>query len=568
MARPRRRLRVSLAVPLVACLAGAAGAASHREAPLISQDPFADNTDVYTFVTPSDPNRLTLIANWIPLEEPAAGPNFYSFSDSVLYEIKIDTDRDGKADRVFRFDFSTELRGTTPFAFTGGFGGVPLITALEGPGSEGLGVIQRYTLVDLRRVGKKLKGSQIASGIVAPPNVGKASMPNYDALAAEAVVPLPNGGRAFAGPRDDPFYIDLGAAFDLLSLRRTPPVLTAEEDAGATTNPFGVDALAGRNVHTIAIELPKIELTTDPNAVLGVWATASRPQRTVIKGAPKLKARDDRDDLLKTGGSFVQVSRLGNPLVNEVIISLRDKDLYNASDPLTDAIRIGSFLSPQIVPVLGDAVGTPFPATGRTDLVTTFLKYPGQDPGECSPASPCADLLRIDIGVSPTAPGSENRLGVLGGDPAGFPNGRRLGDDVVDIALRVLAGAGAPRIGDGVNRNDVDFDLSTFPYLASPHPGNCPALATAGRAVILDNETGSLPAGTRLCLDKVSGGCVGTGPECTAGETQLPHLHLAISIAGEAGTFPDPASTACGHGVVVANEPGCGPDTVPACGGG
>jgi hypothetical protein len=566
----RRRHSLLALVPLLVQLSfgvvlGRALAASHREAPLISQDPAADNTDLYVFRSPDAADTVTIVATYIPFEEPASGPTFYAFGDSTRYEIHIDVDRDARADRVFRFEFTTDLRGTGTFAFPAGLTGAPPITALDGPGSEGLGIRQRYTMSELARSGKKLKLAATVTGFVAPPDVGTTAIPDYDALAAQAVVPLANGGRVFVGPRDDPFYIDLGGMFDTLSFARTPPILTAGEDADATVDPFGQDALAGRNVHAIAVQVPRSALVLDPDAVIGVWASASRTQRTTRKGAPKIKLKDDRDDLQKLGGAYVQVSRLGNPLVNELIVPLPQKDRFNGLDPVMDGVFDVFFLNPDLAGVLSSRVGTTFPQTGRTDLVATLLKYPGQAPGECTKTNPCADLLRLDLGVAPTPFGSQNRLGVLGGDLAGFPNGRRVQDDVLDIALRLVAGPGAPRIGDGVNRNDVALPL-TFPYLAPPHPGRVGPPVTTGRAVILDNQTGTLPAGTRLCLDQVGAGCVGVGPECTTGGGPLAHLHTAITVTGQAGTFPDPATTACGHGIVIGGEPGCGPDGVPSCG--
>jgi hypothetical protein len=461
--------RWTLSLAVLAASSGEASAASHREAPRIALDPGADNTDVYAFTSPDDRNAVTFILAMYPYEEPAAGPVFHGFSDSAAYDILIDTDQNAREDVKIEVRF----RSTIPSSVGSLLYGIPPITALDGPGSEGLGLRQSYTVTLARgRDGKFKKQDRVDLGLgtmfVVPPRIGGVTTPSYESLVQQGTYVLANGGRVFTGPRDDAFYADLGAIFDSVNLRRTPPVLTAAEDADDATNPFGVDSIAGFNVHAIAIELPKSALTDDPNAVIGVYGAVSRRQRLMIKGAPKLGKSDTREDLEKAAGAFAQVSRMGNPLVNELIVGAAEKDLYNATAPATDARRIGFFQSLFVVSLLADALGIDLPATERSDVVATYLKYRDQDPRVCTEDSPCADLLRLDLGVPPTTAGSRSRLGVLGGDPAGFPNGRRPWDDVPDIVIRQLAAGLAPGAGDGVNTNDVSL-AETFPYLATPH---------------------------------------------------------------------------------------------------
>jgi hypothetical protein len=428
---------------------------SHREAPLISQDPLADHTDLYAFVSPSAPGAVTILANFIPFEAPYGGPNFYKFDDNVLYEIKIDNDGDARADISYQFRFKTTVRNPDTFLYNTG--------PVESLDSPNLNVRQTYTVSRVEE-NRGLRGRRpvvLASDLPTPPvNVGKRSTPNYDALALAAVRLLPGGVKTFAGQRDDPFFVDLNV-FDLLAV---PP---ADTD--------NTDSLAGFNVHTIAIEVPIEQLTangqrpqsmTDPNAVLGIWSTASRPSVTVRGGGEQ-----------KATGTLVQVSRLGHPLVNEVVIPRGAKDLFNSLDPTGDAAALPYVLDPEVPKLLSLLFGIQSPPAPRQDLVTIFLTgIPGlNQPANVTPA----ELLRLNVGVAPVL--QPNPFGVLGGDVAGFPNGRRPTDDVVDIALRAVAGATPltpqfnaginAQLGDGVAANDKPF-LPVFPYLASPHAGN------------------------------------------------------------------------------------------------
>jgi hypothetical protein len=430
------------------------GASSHREAPLISQDPVADATDLYAFVSPDRPDTVTLIAAYYPMQDPAGFPNYYRFGDDVAYRINIDNNGDAVEDIFYQWDFTTEIVNPNTFLYNSG-----PIDSLDSPN---LNVRQTYTLSEGR--GGVL--TEIASGLVTPPvNIGPKSTPDYEALASAAVAEVGDGIQVFAGQRDDPFWVDLGGVGDLLTIRQLPG------NAGG-----GVDDLAGLNVQTLAIQVPMDQLTRDgqmpadaaaANAVIGVWTTALRPQTTVLW--PGAKA---------TEGQHIQVSRLGMPLVNEVVAPLGAKDLFNSSHPGDDAQLLGAVTDPELAKLLnllyGDAL-VPVPESGRDDLVTVFLT--GVPDLNQPPNVTPSEMLRLNMAIPPAA--EENPLGVIGGDNAGFPNGRRLADEVVDIELRVAAGfllgeefqnGANGMLGDGVPTNDVPF-LAAFPYVGTPHQG-------------------------------------------------------------------------------------------------
>ena len=438
-------------------------ASSHREAPLISADPLADNTDVYAFVSPDATDTVTLIANWIPLEAPNGGPNFYKFGDDVLYRINIDNDGDANDDIVYEFRFKTKTLNGNTFLYNTG-----PITSLDDPNFN---VRQSYSVTRIDQSGRHVLGRDLATP---PVNVGARSTPSYDALAAAAVYTLPDGSKVFAGQRDDPFYVDLGSVFDLLGLR---PFNSAHVIPMA--NAPGVDGLRGINTHTVALQVPKRLLTHDgslatnpgnTNSIIGVYSTTLRRRLRLDDDDDHQGRDDDRDD-------WVQVSRLGMPLVNEVVIPLGKKDRFNASDPRNDAQFASFVLSPEpagLIPVLYPGVSVP--ASPRNDLVAIFLTGIAglNQPAHVRPS----EMIRLNMAIPPSA--APNRLGLLAGQPDGFPNGRRLGDDVVDIELRALAG-GTPLtpsfnhspnnvLGDGVDANDKPFQ-SNFPYVASPFPG-------------------------------------------------------------------------------------------------
>ena len=437
----------------------AAQAASHREAPLISLDPTADITDFFMFRSyePGHSDRVVLIMDVIPGEEPSSGPNYWNFDPNVLYKFSVDNDGDGRADDAeLEFRFRTEpIRGipgqfTLPLSYVGGAGGLPPITALDGPGSEGLGLRQRYSVTLVRGQHR----TRIASGLIAvPSNVGPRTMPDYASLAAQGTYDVGGGIKVFAGQRQDPFYIDLGAVFDTLNLRRVPPIETPAEDANDNVNPFGTDMLSGFNVHSIAVELPASVLTGGSGAsTIGAYASTSRPH-VVVDG--------------EAHGGFRQVQRLANPLVNETIIGTVDKDRWNALEPEQESRFEDYYLNPRLALAMELAFGVPAAKTNRTDLRDLLLKY--QPSGRR-----LSELLRLNLNVPPTPLAEQRRMTVLADtpDPAGWPNGRRPKDDVTDIAIRVVGGPNyiAARASDGVNTDDAPLSTS-FPFLATPSDG-------------------------------------------------------------------------------------------------
>jgi Domain of unknown function (DUF4331) len=438
-------------------------ASSHREAPLISEDPLADNTDTYAFVSPDRPDTVTLVGNWIPLEEPAGGPNFNKFGDDVKYTLNIDNNGDAVDDIVYEFRFRTSVQNRNTFLYNTG-----PITSLNDPDFN---IRQSYSIAKVENGHRHM----VASGLATPPvNIGPRSTPNYEALAAAAVANLTGGGKVFAGQRDDPFYVDLGSVFDLLGLR---PFNQAHLIKQPTAK--GVDGVGGFNTHSIVLQVPISELThdhkplsgpKDPNAVIGVYAASERRQ---------VKVLSSKGDQPRTFGRWVRVSRLGMPLVNEVVIPLGKKDRFNASDPADDA-QFGKFvLDPEparLIPVLYP--GVKVPAAPRNDIAAIFLTgIPGlNQPANVKPS----EMIRLNMGIPPTPLAKQDPLGLLAGQLDGFPNGRRLVDDVTDIELRALAGGTpftpdfnkAPNnlLSDGVQANDKPFSAS-FPYLATPHQG-------------------------------------------------------------------------------------------------
>jgi len=459
---------------------GAASAASHREAPLISLDPEADITDTFFFRSyeAGKADKVDLIMNVIPGEEPGSGPNYFNFDPNVTYAFNVDNDMDGVAEDVrFEFKFRTEIRGVPaslelPLSYVGGVTGVPPITSLDGPGSEGLGLRQHYTVTMFRGTDKK--GTVLADDLIAvPSNVGPRTMPSYDTLAAQGTYTLSGGNvRVFAGQREDPFYIDLGAVFDSLNLRRFPPIETAAEDANDNVNPFGVDMLSGFNVNTIALEVPASLLTADGAGAgatttpkLGLYAETDRPHVTVRELEPSDVENGEKEG--KRGQKVVQVQRLANPLVNELIIGTVDKDLWNAVDPEDEARFEDYYLNPRAALALQLATGVPAATSGRTDLRDLLLKYQASD-------TQLSELLRLNVNVTPTPLATQRRLGPLAtpADPAAWPNGRRPKDDVTDVAVRVVGGPNyiAARAADGVNTDDKALP-SSFPFLASAHDG-------------------------------------------------------------------------------------------------
>jgi hypothetical protein len=449
---------------------------SHREAPEISKDPVADNTDVYAFVSPDQPDTVTLITNYIPLEEPAGGPNFYEFGSDVLYEIHIDNDGDAIADISYQFRFTTQVRNPNSFLYNSG-----PITSLS---SSSWNRRQFYTITKVVRHGHT---TVLGKDLSSPPcNIGLRSTPNYAALAREAVHHLPTGETVFAGQRDEGFYVDLGAVFDLGDLR---PFQNLHLIPTAATP--GIDGTKGFNVHTIAIQVPKHHLTsdgsrpTDPassRSVIGAWGSASRSKATV-RGYSQPGSGD--------AGPWVQVSRLANPLFNEVIVPMGRKDEWNSFSPKDDEKFVQFAQQPELarlIPVLYPGVFPNLAAlkAPRADIVAILLTGipAGLIPGfQNFTGKTLADMLRLNMAIPPTA--KPNNLGLLGGDLAGFPNGRRVIDDTVTIELRALAGVTYPlidkgfkpdtaasKVTDGAPPDDKDAAfLKTFPYLGVPNSG-------------------------------------------------------------------------------------------------
>jgi hypothetical protein len=494
--------RLSIVAALVAIVVAVplSIGSSHREAPLSSIDPTADDTDVYAYTAKDAQDSLTVVANWVPFEDPAGGPNFYKFDQRARYYINIDNTGDGKYDVRYRFKFRDKYEN----------GGSSFLYALPGVSSIDDPKLLQKQFYDVERLsygyaksasasknkkkhsrkGKsrkhKSKGKHrskkrvlrsvrtVARNIpVAPNNVGPKTIPDYTKVANEAITELPGGGKVFAGQRDDPFFVDLGMTFDGINL----------EGRGAQKK--AVDDLAGYGVHSIVLQVPEEKVTRDgdevdsakdKNAVVGVWASTERRRVSVL-------ASHDDDD----GGDYVQVSRLGNPLVNEVVIPVGKKDQFNRTTPDRDAELYGQYVvKPELAAVLNLLFKVGAPETNRLDIVQAVLQgLPGLNQQSKDPKP--VDTIKLNLGVPPAA--DPKPLGALAGDLAGYPNGRRLTDDVVDIAIQVVAGeladpdvlgadackapAKCPNptdLGDGVPANDKPF-LSTFPYVAEPDSG-------------------------------------------------------------------------------------------------
>ena len=471
MTRSRRIATLgATAVLAVSSVAGGALGASHREAPLIAKDPTADITDLYAFVSPDKPDTVTIIANYIPFQEPAGGPNFYPFDETAQYFIKVDNNGDGAEDVTFVFDFETEYTIPDSFLYSG-YGPIEDASDPQGAPFAPANVQQTYSVT--------MNEEELGSGLNVPPdNIGPRTTPDYGSYAADGIHELDGEVTVFAGQRDDPFFADLGAIFDLAGLRpfnqaHLIPLPTAP----------GQDALSSFNVKSIALQVPKSMLTSDgedvsapdaANAVVGIYAGAARQATNVLNdtGVPELS------------GDYVQVSRLGNPLINEVVIPIGEKDAWNASDPVNDADFMDRYLNPEISAI----INTVYPSlpdartSDRSDLVLILGQgVPGLN--ATNEGDTLYDLLRLNMGIPPAA--NPSRLGVLDGDLAGFPNGRRLWDDVVDIEIRAFAdGYGAflnenfdlpnetpnNMLGDGCDANDRGFEAH-FPYVATPWQG-------------------------------------------------------------------------------------------------
>jgi hypothetical protein len=492
--RKRRQVVAAVAAAGTALAASLAGlgpqpsvASSHREAPLIASDPAADNTDLYAFVSPERPGYVTFIANWMPFEEPNGGPTFYPFATDAAYNINVDSDGDAKADAVFRWTFrNIDKRGNRTFLYNNG-----PVTSLD---DENLLFRQTYTLESSFNGGPFR--TRISDAPVAPSRVGAASMPDYQRLRDQATTQLDGGWKLFAGQADDPFFLDL-RVFDLLY--------------GGDLSETGQDTLAGYNVNTLAIQVPFKDVALRGNAqrnpVIGVWTTTDRNRvRITGQAAPKL------------GADRVQVSRLGNPLVNEVVVPAGLKDAFNSISPDQDAgipAVVKRVTDPELPKLIEGIYGIPAPATPRNDLVEIFLTGITTKAGGPIKADLNSQLNNKDVNpkrfrpsemlrLNLTVPVSENpeRLGVLAGDLQGFPNGRRLTDDAVDIAIQAVEGAAqsgklvdALAAGDAVDRNDNQFS-ARFPYVALPNQDavNSARVAAAAPGVAAEPSETAEPA--------------------------------------------------------------------------
>ncbi len=465
---------VTFAMALLLLAPVSMSASSHREAPITALDRTADITDWYAFVSYDHPDRVTMILNVDPFLEPSNGPNYFPFDPNVLYEMKVDNNRDGVEDVTFQFRFTTTIRLPGVFTgYVGGIAGIPPITALSGPGSEGLSLSQTYTVTMVKNgISTDLTGGRTLYAL--PSNVGPRTMPNYQALYNQAVYRLGSNVSAFAGTVDDPFFIDLGAAFDSLNFRMGVGGVLKPKVDGDDKHNYAPDAVAGFNVNSIVLEVPitmltvdgKLHPASDKDAVLGTYGTTSRRKFTVRRSP----------NPLVTSGAFQQVQREGNPLINELIIGTGSKDKFSMSDPSNDSQFASFFLDPLLAKIFA-SFGIPVPPAPRTDLLPLVVYQAPICPG-CGPkdSGPIADLMRLNTGIPPTPVASQKRLGFLVGDNAGFPNGRRPIDDVVDIASRVVGGIladpvkyGTP-IGDGVNLNELGY-RNTFPFVQPAHNG-------------------------------------------------------------------------------------------------
>lgn len=519
---------VLLTAVLTNIAAGPAAASSHREAPLISADPAVDNTDVYAFVSPDEPDTATFVANWFGLQEPNGGPTFYPWATDANYDINIDTDGNAKPDVGYRLTFTTDdRRGNDTFLYNNG-----PVTSLD---DENLLFRQHYTL----SVSKGGGWNKLLEGQVAPSQLGAASIPDYATLRDQAIKGVPGGGQVYVGAAEDPFFADL-RVFDLLY--------------GGDLSEVGQDTLAGTNVNTVVLQVPLSEVTAngDPqaNPVIGVWSDTERRTLQLAPGTATAV------------GEPVQVSRLGNPLVNEVVLPAGLKDAFNGLTPVKDATIpdvVKRVTDPELPKLLEGIYGVPAPATPRNDLVEIFLtgiaknaptldgtQAPIQadlnshvlnadtDPAHFQPS----EMLRLNTSIPPAA--QPNRLGVLGGDLQGFPNGRRLTDDVIDISVQAVAGAAqtgtlvdALAAGDGVDANDVAF-LDEFPYVALP--GNETRAASAGSEPSAAGS--SAPDGGDATGDTTGdteGATVPTESDAWVGNAAFSSAMVPVALAGGLG---------------------------------
>lgn len=486
----RKHLSRLTAAALLSLVPFQANASSHREAPFITNLPKVDGTDFYMFRSygAESPDTVTLIANYLPLQDAYGGPNYFDLDTRAVYEIHIDNDGDAIEDITFQFDFSDVVQDL-PLDVNGEMVSVPLKNIGQiGPGAEGTSAVysrQTYTVTRIngpRRSGDTNSVTQSSDGSTTfrkpVDNIGNKSIPDYPAYAADHIftVDIPGcsaTGKVFAGQRKEGFAVNLGELFDLVN-----------------TNPVGprdaeVNIVDDKNITSLAIQVPISCLTAGDDPVIGAWTTASLPQARILNPSPTAAAFVNGSSAgnrgaTVNGGAFTQVSRLGMPLVNEVVIGLKDKDRFNASHPAEDdqfATYVTNPTLPELLEILfGVTAPNVFP---RNDLVQVFLTGV---PTLNQPANvQASEMLRLNTAIAVTPTASQDSLGVLAGDNAGFPNGRRPGDDVVDIALRAAMGV---LLGDNPDAGDNTLPYTdgaiisatefseTFPYLNNPLPGS------------------------------------------------------------------------------------------------
>lgn len=458
---------------------------SHREAPEVSQDPSVDNTDTYAFVSPDRPDTVTILTNYIPLEAAAAGPNFYEFGEDVKYSIYISNKGTGEADITYTFRFTTTVRNERTFLYNTG-----AIRSLDDPNFN-----RRQTYSVTKQIGTG-PAKILATGLKCPPcNIGPHSTPDYTKLAQAAIHQLPGAETVFAGQRNDGFYADLGAIFDLADLRPFQTLHVAPMVAGV-----GLDTLKnGINVHTIALQVPITSLTRDGSrpkdvnaaaATIGIWGAASRR---------KMRLRGDKTGRHTESGPWVQVSRLGSPLFNELMVPMVKKDGWNGSEPKDDKTYLEGVAKPELSRLIPELYPGVFPALqklaasgkSREDMIALLLTgfKQGIFPGFQNYTGPVqSDMLRLNVAVPPAK--AVQPLGALDGDMAGYPNGRRVEDDVVTIFVRMLGAVinkrfdpsfdpdvavsvvtqGVPIPTTGAPGTGSRF-LFTFPFLGEPYSG-------------------------------------------------------------------------------------------------
>ena len=447
---------------------------SHREAPATSKDPVADNTDTYAFVSPDDPDTVTLIANFLPFEAPFGGPNFFEFADDVVYYIYIDNNGDGLPDITYEFNFETVVGNPDTFLYNTG--------PIDSISSPNWNRKQFYSVTRSSRWESKVLAGQVPCP---PSNIGPASTPDYETLAGQAVTSLGGERTVFAGQRLEGFYIDLGAIFDLGDLR---PFQQLHLGQMAASVPGGVNSTNDFSVQSIALKVPMQDLAhgshwgdwRHSDSVIGVWAAAGRAKATIREPG----------GVFGSFGPPVQVSRLANPLFNEVIVPMGKKDLWNSLTPASDNQFLTYVQHPELAGLLPTLYPGVFPNLAglkapRADLVAVLLTGipAGLVPGFQNYTGPTyADEVRLNLAIPPTT-SNANPLGVIGGDLAGFPNGRRVFDDTTSVELRAIAGATYPlvdksytpdaaaaKLTDGLTDADTTY-LSTFPYLGTPQSG-------------------------------------------------------------------------------------------------